>query len=325
MRPAVYRRPESDMSPLRAWMRFWFEPSPPTDLGISRLLFFGGLLLMYAGVDFSAWGDVSPAFWMPLPAFDILQLRPLSRHALEGAELVWRLSLLTSAIGFQTRASMWVAFGLGFYLLGLPHNFGHTFHFDATIVIAMGVLACSRAGDAWSVDTAIGKRTPTISGDYTWPLRAIWVAMSAVFLAAGIAKLRIGGLEWVFSSNLSIILTRAAYHVSDADPITGIGLGLAQHEWLARGLAGATLFIELGFVSALFSRAARFTMVPAAAGMIIGIRVLMGPTFGGFLLNTVFFVPWSEVLDALAVRAKARAHRTASAPPISSQHSEPAS
>src|SRR4051812_17291546 len=241
----------------RAWIRFWFEPTLPADLGLSRALFFGGLLLIYAGTDFSAWGHVSPAFWMPLPLFDALNLRPLGRDGLAIVQVVWRLALLTSAVGLQTRVSMWVAFVLGFYLLGLPHNFGHTFHFDATIVIAMGVLACSRAGDAWSVDAAIAKRRQTISGDYTWPLRALWVATSLVFFAAGLAKLRIGGLEWVFSSNLSIILTRAAYHVSDADPITGVGLALAQHEWLARGVAGATLAIELGFITALFSRAAR--------------------------------------------------------------------
>ena len=179
----------------RAWIRFWFEPTWPADLGLSRALFFGGLLLIYAGTDFSAWGHVSPAFWMPLPLFEALHLRPLGRDGLAIVQVVWRLALLTSAVGLQTRVSMWVAFALGFYLLGLPHNFGHTFHFDATLVVAMGVLACSRAGDAWSVDAMRDRRTTAPSGEYTWPLRAIWVAMALVFLAAGLAKLRFGGLR----------------------------------------------------------------------------------------------------------------------------------
>jgi hypothetical protein len=288
------------------WLRFWFDPTSPSDLGLSRLLFFGGLLMMYGREDFSAWGGVSQAFWMPLPVFELLHLRPLGVDALALAQVIWRITLFTSAIGFQTEVSMWVAFGLGFYLLGLPHNFGHTFHFDALLVIAMGVLACSRAGDAWSVDASLARRPAVRSGEYTWPIRAIWVAMSLVFLAAGIAKLRYGGIDWIFSSNLSIVLTRAAYHVSDADPITGTGLWIAAHPWASRAVAAATVFVELGFISALFSRRARLFMVPAAFGMLIGIRVLMGPTFGGFLIANVFWVPWTAVVDAIASRAAPR-------------------
>jgi hypothetical protein len=297
----------------RAWLRFWFAPAPPGDLGLARALFFGGLLLIYAGTDFSAWGTVSPAFWMPLPFFEAMHLRPLGREGLAIVQAVWRLALLASAVGLQTRVSMWAAFLLGFYLLGLPHNFGHTFHFDATLVIAMGVLACSRAGDAWSIDAMRDKRTVGPSGEYTWPLRAVWVAMSLVFLAAGLAKLRFGGAAWVFSSNLSIVLMRAPYHVSDADPITTLGLVIARHEWLSRTLAIGTLFVELGFVSALFSRRARLVFVPAAFALLVGIRVLMGPTFGGFLLANVFWVPWSAVLKVVTAWASSRIRSSAPA------------
>lgn len=290
----------------RSWMRFWFEPSSPLDLGVSRALFYAGLLLMYGWVDFSAWGHVSSAFWMPLPAFRALGLAPAGAGALAVAELVWRLSLVTSAVGLCTRGSMWISFVLGFYLLGLPHNFGHTFHFDATLVIALGVLACSRAGDAFSLDAALGHGRSSRSGDYTWPVRTIWVAMSLMFLAAGIAKLRYGGIAWIFSSNLSIVLNRAVYHVSDADPITHIGLYISRHVWMSRALAATTVVVELGFVTALFSRRARIVFVPAAFLMLVGIRVLMGPTFGGFLVANVFWVPWSTVIDAVRARVHVR-------------------
>jgi len=295
-------------------MRFWFAPSAPDDLGLSRVLYFGGLLLMYGPVDFSAWGKVAPAFWMPLPAFQALHLAPADVRGLTVVQFAWRLALLTSALGYHARASMSAAFVLGFYLLGLPHNFGHTFHFDATLVIAMGILAVSRAGDAWSIDSALDRREVPPSGEYTWPIRAIWLAMSLVFFAAGLAKLRHGGLAWAFSDNLSIILTRAAYHVSDADPIGTLGLAIARHRWLTELLAVSTLVIELGFITALFSRWARLVFVPAGFALLVGIRVLMGPTFGGFLIANVFWVPWSALLDAIAapVRVKGEAARAAS-------------
>ena len=283
-------------------MHFWFEPAAPGDLGFSRVLFFTGMLLMYAPVDFAAWGSVSRAFWMPIPAFQALHLSPATAHVLQFLQLVWWTALACSAVGLYTAVSQWAAFLLGFYLLGLPHNFGHTFHFDALLVVVMGILATSRAGDAWSADAYLSGVRHTSSGEYTWPLRAIRVAMSLVFLAAGIAKLRYGGLAWIFSSNLSVVLTRAPYHVSDADPITGLGLWIARHEWLSRTVAATTVIVELGFVSALFSRAARRLFVPAAFAMLIAIRVLMGPTFGGFLIANVFWVPWSMLGDALAIR-----------------------
>jgi predicted DCC family thiol-disulfide oxidoreductase YuxK len=122
-----------------------------------------------------------------------------------------------------------------------------------------------------------------------------------VFAAAGIAKLRYGGLEWVASDNMTIVLRRAAYHVSDADPMTTLGLWIADRSWLSRGLAAASLAVELGFISAVFSRTARVFMVPAAFLMLIGIRVLMGPTFGGFLVANVFWVPWSALGERLLV------------------------
>lgn len=297
----------------RGWVEFWFAPASPVDLGAARIALYGGLLLMYGAADFSAWGSVSRAFWMPMPLFETLGLEPLSPGGLSLAHILWRLALASSAIGLQTGLSTAIAFVLGLYLLGLPHNFGHTFHFDSTLVIAMGILACSRCGDAWSVDALRRGRQPAPSGDYRWPVRAVWVAMALVFLPAGIAKLRYGGIEWMFSSNMSIVLTRAAYHVSDADPIGGLGLFVARHEWLSRMVAITTVVVELGFVSALFWRRARLFFVPAAFLMIVGIRVMMGPTFGGFLLLNAFWVPWAALAASVTARLRARRPQPAAA------------
>jgi hypothetical protein len=244
---------------------------------------------------------VSPAFWYPLPLFAWLHLAPLPPDGLAVVQNVWRLSLLAGLFGLETAVSTSIAALLGFYLLGLPHNFGHTFHFDALLVIGLGVMACSRCGDACAVD-AMGHPRRRESGDYTWPIRLMWVGMSLVFLAAGLAKLRHGGIAWVLSPNLSIVLMRAAYHVSDADPITGAGLWLARHEWLSRVFAATALSVELSFVAALFSRRARIVLVPAAFAMLVGIRVLMGPTFGGFLIANVFWVPWTAAYDIVVAR-----------------------
>ena len=294
----------------RAWNRFWFEPSPAVDLGVCRVVFVLGVWLFYLPEDFAAWGAVSPAFWMPMPVFAALHLEPLSQAATGGLSLLWRMSLVLSAIGLFTRASMIVAALLGFYLLGLPHNFGHTYHFDALLALTLIVLACSRAGDAWSVDAWRSSRRVQPSAEYTWPIRMIWVLMALVFFAAGIAKLRHGGIAWVTSSNMSMVLMRSAYHTSDADPITSLGLWVAGHLWLSRAMAAFALVVELGFITSLVSRRARLVFVPAAGLMLVGIRILMGPTFGGFLIANVFWVPWSA-LGARVAAAWRRIDRAA--------------
>jgi predicted DCC family thiol-disulfide oxidoreductase YuxK len=290
-----------------AWNAFWFEPATPTDLGVCRVLFYTGLFLFYWPVDFGEWGQVSRAFWMPLPVFSLLHLGPFSTPVLENLSTIWRLSLALSAVGLFTRSSMIVAAMLGFYLLGLPHNFGHTYHFDALLVLALATMAASRAGDAWSIDALVSNRSNGASAEYTWPIRIVWTAMALIFFAAGLAKLRHGGLEWIASSNMQMILIRSAYHTSDADPITTLGLWLASHAWLSRLLAAMAVIVELGFITALVSPAARLVFVPAAALLLVGIRVTMGPTFGGFLIANVFWVPWQAIGERLAVRTRANA------------------
>jgi len=135
-----------------AWKRFWFEPVLPTNLGVSRCLFFLGLTLFYLPHDFSGWGSVSAALFQPIWLFDRLGIPVFSEDVLRIVQAIWKLGLFCSAIGFMTRPSLFVSALLGTYLLGLGHNFGQTYHFDAILVIAFWILALSRAGDACSVD-----------------------------------------------------------------------------------------------------------------------------------------------------------------------------
>jgi hypothetical protein len=291
------------------WDRFWFEPAPAERLAACRLLFFSALLAFYAFEDFSGWPAVSRAFWRPVWLFSVLRLPVLPVDDLTMLQAIWRVSLALSAIGLLTRGSTIVACGLGAYLLGLPHNFGQTYHFDALLVFVMLALAVAPSGDAWSVDAFVraerrGEPVPPPSGVYQWPIRFVWVAMSLVFCAAGLSKLRHSGVEWIASDTMAVFLTRAHYHVSDADPIGTLGLTIAGSPFLSRTIAAVSVAIETLFPLALVSRRARAVLVPSAALMLIGIRVLMGPTFGVFLVGNLFWVKWERMAARLAVRAR---------------------
>jgi hypothetical protein len=301
---------------LGLWDRFWFVPTRASTLGVCRALFFAALFGFYVFEDFSGWSDVSQSFWRPVWLFRALDLTVLPHAALETVQIVWKAALALAAIGLFTRAATIVAFVLGAYLLGLPHSFGQTYHFDALHVFVLAALAVAPSGDAWSLDSLIrvarrpNAPRPATSGVYGWPIRFVWVAMSLVFVAAGLSKLRHSGLEWIASDTMSIFLVRAHYHVSDADPIGRLGLAIAQSPFASRAIALLTILVETAYPLALVSRRARLLLVPSAALMLVGIRVLMGPTFGVFLVCNLFWVPWSRVGAFVRARARGLPRRT---------------
>jgi hypothetical protein len=203
-------------------------------------------------------------------------------------------------VGLRTRITTALSFVLGGYLLCLPHNFGKVHHFDAPLVLVMGILAASRTGDALSVDRwrARGTTTsaPDPSSEYTWPVRAAWMVLALVLFGAGVSKVRHGGIAWLYPDNLAIRFLSHQYHIANADPLTSWGLHLARVPWLCSLLAGLTIVIECGFPLALVSPWARCLLVPSSLLMIMGIRLLLGPSFESYLALYPFFVPWNRIL-----------------------------
>ena len=193
---------------------------------------------------------------------------------------------------------------LGVYLLGLPNNFGKIYLNETIVVLCFGIMALSRCGDAYSIDRLIWKsrqrsnlsvQRPRMSGEYTWPVRTVWLMFALIFFAAGVAKLRLSGLEWIFSDHLAISLVEAPYHIHNVDPLVPWGLFLAQHVWLTRLLAAGTIILEVSYPVTLFSHRVRWVIVPSVFLMLVGIRLLLGPTFDHYLICHLFWVPCDRI------------------------------
>jgi len=290
------------------WNAFWFAPASPLGLALCRIVFYGGLALGFAGTPFADWADVAPVFWRPTWSFAALGLGVLPPAPLAIVAWTWKLALVAACVGLATRLSTITSLLLGYYLLGLPNGFGKIHHHDAIVVFVCAILALARSGDALSLDRALrarGAAASAPSGEYTWPLRMVWVLMALLFFGAGASKLRASGLDWVLSDHLAIVLVQGHYHVNDVVPATTFGLGLARHRWVCRALAATVLGAELAYPLALVSRSARRVIVPGVLLMQIGIRILLGPSFGTWMLCNVFWVPW----DALLARRRGDAER----------------
>jgi hypothetical protein len=294
------------------WIRFFFKPVGPRNLGLCRVLFFGVFFLLYLPQDFSAWAYVGVSFFDPIVLFEFLHLPVLPSDLLLVVQDVWKVSLALSCLGLLTRISTMSSLILGVYLLGLENNFGKIHESETLVVICFGILALSRCGDAYSIDRLISRWRqgsdltvvrPRMSGDYTWPVRTVWVVFTLIFFAAGVSKLRHSGLEWIFSDNLAISLIMSGYHVSDAEPLVTWGLYIAQYVWLTRLLAAGSLVLELSCPLALFSSKARWIIVPSILLLLIGFRVFLGPTFvPQYLICSLFWVPWDRVSIRLVER-----------------------
>ena len=67
---------------LAAWRRYWFTPASLTDLGVSRAVLAGIVLVLNGTTRFVHVGMAAPALWTPVPILGLLHVpQPVSRHA----------------------------------------------------------------------------------------------------------------------------------------------------------------------------------------------------------------------------------------------------
>ncbi len=294
----------------RRWLDYWFASVGPERLALCRIGFYGALFLLYALSDLRPFGHLV-AFWSPLPTFDLLGLPAPTVGGLAVAQVAWKVALLCCCVGFLTRPAAVVSFVLGFYLIGLPYNFGSLKHDDAITVLVLGVLALARTGDAYSVDRWLAtRRKPGVpaapSGEYRWPIGFVCLLIAWVFCAAGLSKLRLSGLEWIFSDSLAILLLQNQYHLTPADPLPVVGPLLARVGWLCQIMAAFTIVVEVSMPLALLGGWARRILLPCGVLLLIGFRVTLGPDFIRLIICMLFWVPWDTLLDRLVAWWQAR-------------------
>lgn len=133
-------------------------------------------------------------------------------------------------------------------------------------------------------------------------MRAVWLLLALIFFAAGVSKLRHGGIAWITSENMAVMLVKQHYWASAVDPPLDWGLWIASHSWLTRLMAAGTIIIEICYPLALLSTRFRIILVPAMLLTQIGIFLVMGPFFPQFVLANVFWVPWDRVSRWLAAK-----------------------
>lgn len=296
------------------WQRFWFEPMPAARLGIVRLLFFAGVLYLYRMElpSPARWADAPEAFWFPQnPVFRAIG--PMSEATLGTIRALFLVALAGASLGVLTRLSMTATFVLGFLYSGYSQNYGAVAHADIVVVLFSFMLMFSRCGDSWSIDSLVRNvrhrrhlvdRSLDTDSEYGWPIKGLWVGMSLMMCAAGVAKLRASGPAWVTSDTLPIWLTDSnAWYFWRSYPSTHLGDRIAEWPVVSHTMAAGSMLLELLFPVVLFFPRTRWLFVPGVILFNVLIYLLMTPYFPQMIwANMIIWLPWQRLAALLMLR-----------------------
>ena len=262
------------------------------NLAAVRVFFFVCVLITVNGPDyFLQWTQVPSEFWHPKGILRLLS-EPLSPDLVAASFHVWRWLTLACLIGafYKWVAPIWWILAL--IVMTNGHSYGYQGHVYMPVVLAGLPLCFSRASDALSFDHW---RNPTSVVEdiraYVLPVRTIQVVLVLAYFAAGIAKLRFGGIEWITGDTLRNYLIRSSLVFSDSNQLAHVfelNEVLFKIPWLCNVLAFGAVALEVSMPLALWKRQFARLLIPAIVALQIGI----------FFTIYVRFTPYVALLGA---------------------------
>lgn len=311
---------------IAAWRRVdaWLlAPAPATRLAALRLL--TGVyavaylvirtpgLLKVADLPPERFHPVGPLFWMPGPLAPGVARVALAATVALGVAFVagwrWRVTGPAFALAFLAVTTYKV-------------SWGHVLHTDHLPALHLLVVGFVPAADAWSLDdrrarlAAVGTAAAGAAGEpggharYGWPVRVMALLTVVTYVLAGVAKVRLGGLDWLVGD---VLRNQVAYDnlrkVLLGDLHSPVGGWLSQYAWVFPPLALATVALELGAPFALLGGRARTVWVVAAWSFHVGIVALMAIGFP-YELAGVAYAPFFRT-ERLVGGAATELHRRA--------------
>ena len=249
--------------------------------------------------------------------------RPVEGSVVDAVVVTTLLCGVGFALGWRFRVTG-PLFAVGMLALGSYRgSWGQLLHFENLMVLYLVIIALAPAADAWSLDARRREDRPDGPGEsvsYGFPIALAGLVLVITYVIAGFAKLRYGGLDWVFGDTLR---NHVAYAAALLDLLGGTPSPLAgwvvQLEGIWPFVAAATIVIELVAPVALLGGRIRTAWVLAAWLMHLGVLAFMLIGFP-FPLFFVAFAPlyrverlWTERPARLRRSSGQRAERAASA------------
>jgi hypothetical protein len=187
-------------------------------------------------------------------------------------------SLLSLALGFHTRLSAFVAWGL--HLSLVMSGFASFYGVDQIANTFLFYLLLFPSGRAWTFDS---RRDETIP---VGALRVMQIHLCVIYLAAGLEKAM--GRSWWNGEAIWLAVTQPAFRTFD--------LGwLARHPWIPMLAGWGTLVVEIGYVFFMWPRRTRKLWCAATISLHLGLGLFMGLVFFSsvmiLLTGCLFLIP----------------------------------
>ncbi len=303
------------MTRLADW---WFAPAPAERLAAVRLL-VGGFALIYCAAQLPlllGYASHAPRDFQPLGVTRILDAPvPPFVHLIAVVSCLC-LALLFVAGRWYRAVGPLFAIAL-LWVLTYRNSWAMPFHTENLMVLHVIVLAVSPAAAAWSWDAGTaGAPAPAPHERFGWPLRLMAALTCATYLLAGIAKLRMAGLDWAGGDYLrDQIAVDNLRKILLGSPPSPLATSLLEHRWVFTLLAFLTLAIELGAPLALLGGRTAALWAIAAWSFHVGVLALMFIVFP-YPLAGVAFAPlfaaerplrWLRTIRARRARARTAA------------------
>lgn len=262
---------------------WFFAPAPAERLAGLRILIG---LFAFAWV-FIRFGEIEGVAKLttgfhPVGVIRVLD-RPLTPEVVTSIAVVTLVLLAAFVLGIAYRITAPLAAIALLWTLSYRNSWGLPFHTENLFVLHVIALSVMPAADAYAIWPK--RRAPAVAG-YGWGIKLLVALTACTYLLAGIAKLRIGGGDWLdgelLRNQIAVDNTRKLLL---GDPIAPLATLLLEHPGLLTGFSVMTIALELGAPIALLGgRFARYWGL-GAWGFHVGVILLMNiwfpyPVFG---------------------------------------------
>ena len=262
----------------------YLAPGSSHALGCVRTGLAALIGLRLAVGPYAALADQPDALFVPTPPAAWLPSMP-PVAVIVAVQVVGVVAALACVAGRRRRTTFAVAWLALLFLAGLRGSLGKVLHNDVLLLLA-AVPILAAAHDARPGD---GRRSPA----HGWPVRAALAVAGAVYLLAGLQKLRHSGIDWVTSDNMRWVLYGGA--ASGRAPTEAVALAIADRPWASHLAAAGILGLELAAPVALAVRRWRTWFAVAAVVLHLGTWLTLGLDYWGWAVTVlVLAAPWDR-------------------------------
>lgn len=264
----------------RRFDAYWRARVPGRRLAMVRILvgLYSVIYLLIRSGHLLGYAHFDRARFEPVGLVNLLLDSPLDPLVVQVLTVATIACALPFMLGWRYRIFGPLFAALLLWTLTYRHCWGFVWHTENMLVLQVLILGVVPASaDAWSLDARRMRSQPAGEGtEYGWPLRLMCVLVVITYMLAGYAKLRNGGLGWMWSDDLlHHIAIDNARKLLLGDWYSPLAGPLMSFDGLFKVLALFTVVMELGAPVALINRRFAAAFVLVAWGFHVGVVALM--------------------------------------------------